>query len=348
MLERTLKMSELQKASVSFLNSSIDNGSLIASKKALQDSVAWTWQASAVASNKIDHDTCIVLVGQMLSIEGIESLFSDYFSELDKISIHAHALNDVFSNQALVIKFQSSPHIDLSTALLNEISRNYFIDCFVVSDVSANTPGLLVMDMDSTIIDMECIDEIAEIVNKGEMVADLTERAMQGELDFNQSLNARVNCLKGISVVQLDALRKRLPINPGFSKTIEILHDKGWKTCIASGGFTHFADHIKTAFNLDDAISNTLEMHNNELTGKVLGRIVNGEVKREVLKQKQKEYSVERIQTVAIGDGANDLLMMKEAQLGVAYRAKPKVKKEADASINYCGFEGLMYCLNWD
>jgi phosphoserine phosphatase len=225
------------------------------------------------------------------------------------------------------------------------LAKDYFVDAFKVSTVSISTPGLLVMDMDSTIIDMECIDEIAFLAGVGEKVSALTEQAMQGELDFNQSLCARVACLRGIDVAELDKLKSRLPINPGFAQTIKILQKHGWVTCIASGGFTYFANYLKDTFELTHAISNTLLLEKGKLTGEVAGDIVNGEMKKQVLLETLIAHNIDLQQSVAIGDGANDLLMMGVAGLGVAYKAKPKVQLAADANIHYCGFEGLLYCL---
>jgi phosphoserine phosphatase len=201
------------------------------------------------------------------------------------------------------------------------------------------------MDMDSTIIDMECIDEIAILAGAGDKVRELTERAMLGELDFNQSLNARVACLQGIHVAELEKLKNRLPITPGFAHTIAILQKHGWITCIASGGFTYFANYIKDSFELTQATSNILGIEQGCLTGKIEGDIVNGEMKKQILIDTLNRYSIDPHQSIGIGDGANDLLMMSAAALGVAYKAKPKVQAGADANIVYCGFEGLLYCL---
>jgi phosphoserine phosphatase len=193
---------------------------------------------------------------------------------------------------------------------------------------------------------MECIDEIAGIAGVGEKVSALTERAMQGELDFNQSLEARVSCLTGISLDELNALKSRLPINPGFAKTIATLQEHGWITCIASGGFTYFANYLKDTFELNEALSNTLGIKDNALTGTVEGTIINGEMKRDILQRMLTLHQLKPSQSIAIGDGANDLLMMGAAELGVAYKAKLKVQAAADANIHFCGFEGLLYCLS--
>jgi phosphoserine phosphatase len=287
-----------------------------------------------------------VLVGQAINIGSLQSIFEQFLGTATTVEVSAHALSDEFAQQAIVLKV----HHELDKPIMTKkdlmgLSHAHFIDCFVVSEVCLSKPGLIVMDMDSTIINMECIDEIAKLVGVGDKVSALTERAMQGELDFNQSLNARVACLEGVSVDELERLKSRLPINPGFAKTMQILQANGWTTVIASGGFTYFANYIKDNFSLSKAVSNTLEVNNDALTGKVVGDIVNGEMKRDILLQQAQEKGIPHSQTLAIGDGANDLLMMSAAALGVAYKAKPRVKQAASANIEYCGFEGLLYCL---
>lgn len=288
----------------------------------------------------------LVLVGQALNMSTLKKLFAQYFASAKLITVALHKMHGEFANQALsVTLYHNDTETLLHTTHLSEVSQAFFIDCFAVSEVNLQQPGLLVMDMDSTIIDMECIDEIAALAGVGEKVSALTERAMRGELDFNQSLFARVGCLDGIDVSALAALKSRLPVNPGFAKTIQILQQHGWHTVIASGGFTYFANYLKETFNLSMAFSNTLGIENDKLNGTVEGDIVNGEMKRSILLAQQAACGVDIQQTVAIGDGANDLLMMQAAALGVAYKAKPKVKAQANANIEYCGFEGLLYSL---
>lgn len=290
----------------------------------------------------------IVIVGQAINLFTIDKIVCEYFSSATKLVVREHPFHQKFGRQAFVIElFADANTINLmaNKDVLETISQTFYIDCFKVSNVSLLTPGLLVMDMDSTIINMECIDEIARLVGVGDKVAALTERAMQGELDFNQSLLARVACLKGINVAELEKLKSRLPINPGFAITIAILHGYGWKTCIASGGFTYFANYLKNTFELTAAYSNELAINGQYLTGEVNGTILNAETKKSILLTETEKAQIADTQTIAIGDGANDLAMMQAANLGVAYKAKAKVKKQADANINFCGFEGLLYCL---
>ena len=210
---------------------------------------------------------------------------------------------------------------------------------------SLSEPGLLVMDMDSTTIEIECIDEIAILAGVGEEVAEVTERAMLGELDFAQSLHQRVATLAGSPVTILSDVAKNIPLMAGLKPLITELKKHNWKIAIASGGFTYFADHLKQTLDLDAAFANTLEIVDGKLTGKVLGDVVDAQVKADSLAILSKEYAIPANQTVAMGDGANDLVMMAAASFGVAFHAKPIVLAQADSSINVQGLDCLLHWL---
>ncbi len=206
-------------------------------------------------------------------------------------------------------------------------------------------PGLLVMDMDSTTIEIECIDEIAKLAGVGEQVAAVTEEAMQGKLDFAESLNQRVATLEDAPESILADVAKDIPLMPGLITLIEALKAHNWRIAIASGGFTYFADHLKNTLQLDAARANTLEIVDGKLTGKVLGGIVDAQVKADVLQELAQEFNIAPTQTVAMGDGANDLVMMAAAHLGVAYKAKPLVLAKADSSISHSGLDCMLHWL---
>lgn len=210
---------------------------------------------------------------------------------------------------------------------------------------SLATPGLLVMDMDSTTIEIECIDEIAVLAGVGEEVAAVTEQAMQGELDFAQSLHQRVATLKDAPEQILVDVAKNIPLMSGLRALITELKKHQWRVAIASGGFTYFADHLKDMLDLDDAFANTLEILDGKLTGKVLGDVVDAQVKADSLSLLSDKYAIAKEQTVAMGDGANDLVMMSAASFGVAFHAKPIVLAKADASINHQGLDCLLHWL---
>ena len=205
--------------------------------------------------------------------------------------------------------------------------------------------GLLVMDMDSTTIQIECIDEIATLAGVGEQVGEVTELAMQGKLDFAQSLHQRVATLTNAPESILADIAKNIPLMPGLNALIEHLKKYHWRIAIASGGFTYFSEHLKTQLQLDDCFANTLEIINGRLTGKVLGNVVDASTKAETVTLLQQKYQIPCQQTVAMGDGANDLLMMAQAHLGVAFHAKPIVLSKADACIHFAGLDLLLHWL---
>lgn len=228
-----------------------------------------------------------------------------------------------------------------------EILQGLKLDYASLNDMpDLSRPGLIVMDMDSTAIQIECIDEIAKLAGVGEMVAEVTERAMQGELDFEQSLRQRVGALKGANESILEEVRSTLPFMPELEVLVETLKTYGWKTAIASGGFTYFSDYLQDTLDLDHAQSNTLEIVDGVLTGKVLGDVVSAQTKAEILQQLAEQYDIDPYNTIAVGDGANDLVMMASAGLGVAYHAKPKVEQVAQTAVRYAGLGGILCILS--
>ena len=206
------------------------------------------------------------------------------------------------------------------------------------------TPGLLVMDMDSTAIQIECIDEIAKLAGSGDLVAEVTERAMRGELDFKASLRQRVATLKGADANILQQVRDALPLMPGLTTLVHKLQALGWQVAIASGGFTYFAEYLRDRLHLSAIVANELEMRDGLLTGEVIGPIVDAEYKAETLRKLAQRFEIAPEQTVAIGDGANDLLMIKASALGIAYHAKPKVNEQTEVIIRHADLMGV-FCI---
>ncbi|HHE8980160.1 TPA: phosphoserine phosphatase [Haemophilus influenzae] len=206
--------------------------------------------------------------------------------------------------------------------------------------------GLLVMDMDSTAIQIECIDEIAKLAGVGELVSAITESAMRGELDFEQSLRCRVGTLKGAPESILQQVRENLPLMSGLIETIQTLQKYGWKTAIASGGFTYFADYLKALLQLDFAVSNQFDIVDGKLTGLVKGDVVDAQYKAKTLQHLLEEYGIDSQYSIAIGDGANDLAMMNVAGLGVAFHAKPKVQQRAQIVVNFADLTALLCLLS--
>lgn len=238
------------------------------------------------------------------------------------------------------VKVENSDELQIK---LEQVATSLQIEIAVLANRPKLTePGLLLMDMDSTVIAIECIDEIAKLAGVGEKVSEVTELAMQGKLDFVQSLRSRVACLEGANEQILQEVRDGLPINPGISALLDRLRRANWKLAIASGGFTYFADYLKDRLSLDFATANTLDIAEDKLTGKVLGDIVSAQTKADNLKILAQEFSIPLAQTVALGDGANDLVMMEKAGLGVAYHAKPVVRQQASAAIRFSTADSLL------
>jgi phosphoserine phosphatase len=202
---------------------------------------------------------------------------------------------------------------------------------------------LLAMDMDSTLITIECIDEIGAIVNKKDEIAAITAQAMRGEIDFPASLRKRVALLAGAdeNILQ-DVYDEKLRLSPGAELLVASCKHHGIRVLLVSGGFSFFTERLKERLGLDETISNVLEIDNGKLSGRVLGTIVDADAKAAKFKQMAQRLGATREQTVAIGDGANDLKMMAEAGTSIAYRAKPVVRAKATHALNYTGLDGAI------
>lgn len=225
-------------------------------------------------------------------------------------------------------------------------SHDFQVDFALTATLpSLAEPGLVLMDMDSTTIQIECIDEIAKLAGVGEAVAAVTARAMNGEIDFATSLRSRVATLKDCPEGVLKQVADAMPLMPGLTDLIAVLKQANWRVAIASGGFTYFADRLKADHGFDAAYANKLGIEGGMLTGKVVGGIVDAQVKADTLHALADLYRIPPSQTVAIGDGANDLLMLSSAALGVALHAKPVVQEQAAVSLNYHHLEGVIALL---
>nr|WP_297349698.1 phosphoserine phosphatase SerB [uncultured Glaciecola sp.] len=290
----------------------------------------------------------IIVAAAGLNFEMLEEIIVALQIQSNSVNVVANAYNCAFDKMVVNIDCHIED-ADIMTGELNRrlklLSEALFIDVFLKPNISFENQGLAVFDMDSTLIEMECIDEIAKLAGVGDAVSKVTELAMLGEIAFAESLHHRVACLNGVNLSALLSIRRRLPFMPGFVTLINELKRKGWKVAIASGGFTYFADYIKVLFELDYAFSNTLEVKDNKLTGKVVGKVIDAQAKADVLQKLAKENNIPMANTIAVGDGANDLIMMSVAGSGVAFKAKPKVQAQAANSIRFSGLEAVLYLL---
>ena len=206
---------------------------------------------------------------------------------------------------------------------------------------------LVAMDMDSTLITIECIDEIADMQGLKPQVAAITEAAMRGELDFAASLKQRVALLEGLDASALQRVYdERLKLSPGAEAMLAAVKKAGLKTLLVSGGFTFFTERLKERLGLDFTHANALEIIDGKLTGKVLGGIVDAEEKQRTVERVCAELGITPSQAIVMGDGANDLKMMGIAGLSVAFRAKPVVRSQADVALNFVGLDGLLNVLS--
>lgn len=204
---------------------------------------------------------------------------------------------------------------------------------------------LVVLDMDSTLVQIEVIDELARRAGVVDRVSAITERAMRGEMDFNASLLERVALLEGLEASALDDIAHSLPLTDGAERLIRVLKRLGFRTAVLSGGFDVPVEALRRRLGIDYAYANTLEVVDGRLTGKLMGPIVNAERKAELLVQIAEQEGILLDQVIAVGDGANDLLMLEKAGLGIAFRAKPKLREAADTSISSTGLDGILYLL---
>ncbi len=226
----------------------------------------------------------------------------------------------------------------------SNVSLDY---AFVPEERTIDQFGLLVMDMDSTLITIECIDEIADMIGVKPQVAEITEAAMRGKIDFAESLTRRVALLKGLDESALQRVYdERLELSPGAEKMLKKLKAHNIKTLLVSGGFTFFTEKLKARLELDYASSNTLEIIEGKLTGKVLGEILDAQGKADALNTLRTELGLAKEQVISMGDGANDLKMMAAAGISIAYRAKPVVRAQASYAISHAGLDGMLNLLN--
>ena len=236
----------------------------------------------------------------------------------------------------------------MQSKLMHLASEQEIDFSFQRDDMYRRMRRLICFDMDSTLIQTECIDELAMRAGVGDKVKAITERAMRGEIDFKESFTQRVSLLKGLDVSVMKDIADHLPITEGADRLMSVLKRCGYKIAILSGGFTYFGEQLRRRYGIDYVYANELEIdENDKLTGRYIGDIVDGKRKAELLKLIAQVEQVNLAQTIAVGDGANDLPMISEAGLGIAFHAKPRVKATAQQSINNIGLDGVLYFLGF-
>jgi len=293
------------------------------------------------------HATTLVAISKEPISPALDSALKDFSSKqgMEITNTHPNESSSHYFSERWSVPFLHEIH----RTVLRNIAAEHGSDLAFLSPLfDPASIRVLAMDMDSTLINIECIDEIADFAGKKADVAKITEATMRGEIkDFKESLRKRVALLEGISVDVLTSVyQERLRPNPGATELLAAAHQRGLHTLLVSGGFTFFTDQLREQMGFTQTQSNTLEIINNKLTGKVLGNIVDGAAKASYLEQACASLGVSKVQSIAMGDGANDLLMMDGAGLSVAYQAKPLVKEKADAAFDRVGLDATLLLLD--
>ena len=295
--------------------------------------------------------TLLVRKVQATHINAVTELVSGYGLNIDKITRLSGRvpLDEETEQSKACVEFSLRGELTDATIVrrsLLELATTLNIDiAYQEDDMFRRNRRLVVFDMDSTLIEAEVIDELAKVAGVGDQVSEITESAMRGEIDFNESFERRVALLKGLDEAALELVAGQLKLTEGAETLMVTLKRLGYKTAILSGGFKYFGNKLRDKLGFDYVYANELDIEEGVVTGKVVGQVVDGNRKAELLKDIARRENIALEQVIAIGDGANDLPMLSIAGLGIAFRAKPLVKASARQSISNLGLDSILYLL---
>lgn len=300
---------------------------------------ALTLVGQSISSHQLCYITSLLNI-KKIKIESIKRLSSRFSLQPPGLCSNLTSFEFLFLEGPQNIKGLCSD--------LCSVCKDYELEfCIQAADTTKSNKKLIAFDLDSTLIQMEVIDELAALAGKKQEVSAITELAMQGRLDFRQSLIERVALLQGIEEKDLVQVASSLALTPGAQTLITNLKNHGYLTATLSGGFTYFARFIQKHLGLDFMFANELEICNGKLTGRLKGKIIDGPAKAQLLKDIADQQGICLQQTIAVGDGANDLPMLESAGLGIAFHAKPLVKEKAKHNICFLGLDSILYFLGF-
>ncbi|QQR92059.1 MAG: phosphoserine phosphatase SerB [Myxococcales bacterium] len=287
----------------------------------------------------------VTAIGDALGASQVAELTKALASHRANIVAIRRLSEGVLSSLEVIIALPEGSEEALRTTLIEQSDKHHFDVALQRDNLTRRSKRLIVMDMDSTLIQIEVIDELAKLAGVGDSVVAVTKEAMEGKLDFEASLRKRVSLLKGLDYAQVVQLSRNLPLTEGAPELLRVLKTLGYKTAVISGGFMCAAEALQATLRLDYAYANRLEVRDGKLTGALEGEIVTPQRKAELLSTIAQHESIAAEQTIAIGDGANDLLMLSRAGLGIAFHAKKRLRDAADTALSRGGLDRILYLL---
>ena len=308
--------------------------------------VAHPWDSGYRPEAPYKHRLVVTILGKKIgpvALQAITRILADL--DINIIRIEQLDYEDHHVIEIVIGAKQVMTNVDILAALL-QFKENFEVDIAVQEDtLFRRNKRLIVMDADMTFLQCEVIDEMGKLAGVGEQLTGITEKAMQGEIDFSTALKQRVALLKGLTVSQLEELYENLPITPGAAELVRILQHLNYKIAIVSGGFQFFISKLKEKYKLDYGFANQLQIVDGEVTGEVEGEMIDAQAKANILVSLAEKEGLSLQQVVAVGDGANDIHMLAKAGLGIAFNAKPIVQQHAQASISVYNLELILYFL---